>query len=77
MRTMPEREAEAIYGDFALSNKVFFWDWKTMERANSDSGLGGDFLKKLDDILKPHGLEVVQISFDGDAFPWSLKRRDT
>lgn len=83
MRKMSEKEAEGRYGKemkdgdetyFSLVNSefLFCWDHKSLSRADSDSN--GSFLKKLDDMLKPHGLEVIVVNFDGDMAPWFIDK---
>jgi len=82
MRKIKEAEGEEKYGkdmkdgndtykSLVDSDKLFVWDWKTMNAADSDSN--GEFLKKLDKKLKPFGLEVVVVDFNGDATPWGIE----
>ena len=84
MKTIPEEEGKEKYGrpmkdgdetflSLASSEKLFFWDHRTIQKTNGDSGC--NFLKNLDEMLKPHGLEVVKIKFDGDAVPWTIEKR--
>jgi hypothetical protein len=84
MKTIPLKEAEEKYGKVMKdgkdtykslpdSDKLFFWDWKTLRSADSDSG--GDFLTRLDAMIAPHGLEVVKVRFDGDAMPWFIDKK--
>lgn len=63
------KDGKDTYKALCDSDDVFFWDYKTLRHADSDSP-GDDFLLKLDFMLAPHGLEVVKIDFDGDAKPW-------
>jgi hypothetical protein len=65
MRTISLDDACARFGeDLANSKDVFFWDCRAYHC------LGNDFFTRLDNKLRPVGLEVVEIEFDGDALPW-------
>lgn len=72
MRTCTEEIAELAFGEnLAEAKDLFFWDHGTMRLADADSGPDG-FFAKLDKMLKPLGAEVVQVEFNGDAFPWFI-----
>lgn len=86
MKTISEDDGEKRYGKemkddcgtyFSLvdAEGVFFWDHRTLERANGDDP-GHDFLKSLDKVIAPFGLEVVKIKFDGDGLPWLIVKRE-
>jgi hypothetical protein len=47
---------------------LFAWDWGQVP---SD-----DFFEKLDVKLSSHGLEVVQLEFDGDAYFWYIDKKE-
>jgi len=84
MRTMFNKEATEKYGvdekdgkdtyrSVFNSKQIFNWDYKTMDRADCDSP-NKDFLKSLDSMLRPLGVEVVKIKFDGDANLWLVDK---
>lgn len=83
MRKVKEQEGEEKYGkemrdgdetykSLVDSDVLFAWDWKTIQRVDSDSN--GNFLKKLDKMLKPFGLEVVTVDFNGDMGFWCVEK---
>lgn len=55
------------YNEF--TEDIFFWDWKEAKAIG-----GKNFFEKLDSQLKPHGLEVVHIPFNGDSYPWFVDK---
>jgi len=67
-----EKDGEETYKTIFGSKTAFTWDSATLIRADGDSS-EGDFLATLDALLLQHGLEVVQIDFDGDCFPWTIE----
>lgn len=67
------KDGKDTYKSLLDSDSLFVWDYKVMTRADSDTK-GGDFLKRLDALLKPLGCQVVVVGFDGDCHPWTIEK---
>ncbi len=73
MRTITEENALNRFGEnYFDTDAIFFWDYKTVDRCDSDTQTDEGFFVRLDKMLEGSGREVVQIDFDGDAYPWFI-----
>ena len=66
MRTVMAPDGDAAWEEFCDRKDVGSADWKESP---------GEVLKTIDQLLKPHGLEIVEHDAQSDTYMFTIERR--
>lgn len=72
MKTLSEEQANEKFGRRWLDKCL---DGKGLIKCADHRESIDEVLADLDEQLKPHGLEIVQIEMGGDTYYWSIEQR--